>query len=157
MHHNPASLKRIINSHRGLQLSGLGRLCPAYVSWVRAFACTPVIPAVPYMPTGLAGCSVGPGISRGARKLTRIPLVIKIIIIIIIIIINYGMKLIHCFCTTEVRGLAGNSQSLHSKFESLYARMSFPRCLICLLDLQGVQWFRELVVVHVSWLGYPEL
>jgi hypothetical protein len=98
------------------------------------------------MPTGLVGCSVGLGISRGARKLTRTPLVIKIIIIII----NSGMKLIHCFCTTEVRGLAGNSQSLHSKFKSLCARMSFPRCLICLLGLQGVQWFRELVVVHVS-------
>jgi len=36
-----------------------------------------VTPAVPYMSTGLAGCSVGPGISRGARKLIRIPRVIK--------------------------------------------------------------------------------
>jgi hypothetical protein len=30
-------------------------------------------PAVPYMLTGFAGCSVGRGISRGARKLTRTP------------------------------------------------------------------------------------
>jgi hypothetical protein len=39
--------------------------------------CIPVTPAVPYMPTGLAGCSVGPRISRGARKLARTPRVIK--------------------------------------------------------------------------------
>jgi len=32
---------------------------------------------VPYMSTGLAGCSVGPGISRGARKLARTPRIIK--------------------------------------------------------------------------------
>jgi len=37
----------------------------------------PVTPAVPYLPTGLAGCSVGPGISCGARKLARTPRVIK--------------------------------------------------------------------------------
>jgi len=30
-------------------------------------------PAVPYMSTGFAGCSVGRGISRGARKLARTP------------------------------------------------------------------------------------
>jgi hypothetical protein len=30
-----------------------------------------VIPAVSYLFTGLAGCSVGPGISCGARKLAR--------------------------------------------------------------------------------------
>ena len=30
-----------------------------------------VTPAVPYLLIGLAGCSVGRGISRGARKLTR--------------------------------------------------------------------------------------
>jgi hypothetical protein len=36
-----------------------------------------VIPAVPYLSTGLAGCSVSPGISRGARKLARTPRVIK--------------------------------------------------------------------------------
>ena len=34
-------------------------------------------PAVPYMFTGLTGCSVSPGISCGARKLTRIPRVTK--------------------------------------------------------------------------------
>jgi len=54
-----------------LQLSGLDRLCPAYVFWIRAFTCMSVTPAVPYMSTGLAGYSVDPRISRGARKLTR--------------------------------------------------------------------------------------
>ena len=44
---------------------------------VRTFVCTFVIPALPYLPTGLAGYSVGSGISRGARKLTRTPQVIK--------------------------------------------------------------------------------
>ena len=43
--------------------------------------------AVPYLFIGLAGCSVGPRISRGERKLTQTFRVI--IIIIIIIIINY--------------------------------------------------------------------
>jgi hypothetical protein len=33
----------------------------------------PVTPTVSYLPTGLAGCSVGPGISCGARKLARTP------------------------------------------------------------------------------------
>jgi len=32
---------------------------------------------VSYLPTRFAGCSVSPGISRGARKLSRIPQVIK--------------------------------------------------------------------------------
>jgi hypothetical protein len=42
------------------------------------FVCTPVIPAVFYLLTGLAGyCSVGPGINRGARKLTQTSRVIK--------------------------------------------------------------------------------
>jgi len=36
-----------------------------------------VIPAVSYLPTGLTGCSVGPGTSRGGRKLARTPRVIK--------------------------------------------------------------------------------
>jgi len=84
-------------SHRGLLLSGLGRLCLAYVPWVRAFACTPVIPAVPYMPTELAGCSVGPGISRGARKLIRTSWVIKKIYIYIWYRIKqFGIKI--CMC-----------------------------------------------------------
>jgi hypothetical protein len=39
--------------------------------------CTPVTPAVPYLSTGFAGCSVHPGISRGACKLDRIPRIIK--------------------------------------------------------------------------------
>jgi len=36
-----------------------------------------VIPAMPYLSTGLAGYSVDPGNSRGARKLARTPRVIK--------------------------------------------------------------------------------
>jgi hypothetical protein len=39
--------------------------------------CTPVTPAVLYLLTGLAGYSVDPGISRGARKLAQTPRVIK--------------------------------------------------------------------------------
>jgi hypothetical protein len=50
---------------------------PASTSWVQASACMPVTPAVPYLPTGLAGCSVGLRISRGACKLARTPWVIK--------------------------------------------------------------------------------
>ena len=34
-------------------------------------------PALPYLSTGLAGCSVDPGNSRGAHTLARIPKVIK--------------------------------------------------------------------------------
>jgi len=49
----------------------------ASVIWVRASACTSVTPAVSYLPTGLAGYSVGPGISCGARKLVRTPRVTK--------------------------------------------------------------------------------
>jgi len=37
-----------------------------------------IISAVSYIAIGLAGCSVGPEISRGAHKLTRTPRVIKI-------------------------------------------------------------------------------
>jgi len=47
------------------------------VTWVRVSACTSVTPAVSYLPTGLAGCSVDPGISCGARKLARTPQVTK--------------------------------------------------------------------------------
>jgi hypothetical protein len=36
-------------------------------------------------------------------------------------------------------------------------RLSPPRCLTCLLGLQGVQWIRGLVVVRVSWPGHPRL
>ena len=35
--------------------------------------CTPVISAVSYLSIGLAGCSVDPRISYGARKLARTP------------------------------------------------------------------------------------
>ena len=44
-----------------------------------------------------------------------------------------------------------------SEFESQHARLSPPRCLTCLLGLQGVQWVRGLVVVRVSWPGHPGL
>ena len=44
---------------------------------VRFSLCMPVTPAVPYMLTGLARCSVDSGISCGARKLARTPWVIK--------------------------------------------------------------------------------
>jgi hypothetical protein len=46
-------------------------------TWVRASTCTPVTPAVSYLPIGLAGCSVGSEISCGARKLAQTPRVIK--------------------------------------------------------------------------------
>jgi len=49
----------------------------ASVIWVRDSACTLFIPAVSYLSTGLAGCSVGPEISCGACKLTRTPRVTK--------------------------------------------------------------------------------
>jgi hypothetical protein len=66
-----------LDIHRGLQLSGLGRLCLVYVPWVQAFVCTSVYPAVLYMPTGLAGCSVDPEISRGVHTLACTSQVIK--------------------------------------------------------------------------------
>jgi hypothetical protein len=50
---------------------------PVAASWVQVSAYTSVIPAVLYLPTGLAEYLVGPGISRGARKLVRTPRVIK--------------------------------------------------------------------------------
>jgi len=50
---------------------------PASASWVQASACMSVTPAVPYLFIGLAGCSMDPGISRGARKLVRTPRIIK--------------------------------------------------------------------------------
>ena len=49
----------------------------ASVTWVRASACTSVTSAVSYLPTRLARCSVGPGISCGARKLAQTPRVTK--------------------------------------------------------------------------------
>ena len=50
------------NSHRGLWPSGI---------------CMSVTPAVSYLPTRLAGCSVGPEISCGACKLARTPRITK--------------------------------------------------------------------------------
>ena len=50
---------------------------PASASWVQASTCTPITTAVSYLSPGLARCSVGPGISRGARKLARTPRIIK--------------------------------------------------------------------------------
>ena len=50
---------------------------PASTSWVQVSACMSVTPAVPYLPTRFAGCSVDPEISRGARKLVRTPRVTK--------------------------------------------------------------------------------
>jgi len=55
----------------------------ASITWVRASACTSVIPAVSYLFTGLAGCSVDPGISCDARKLARTLRVTKIYIYIV--------------------------------------------------------------------------
>ena len=54
--------------------------CKAYFAIVPSsifYVHLSVTPAVPYLPTGLAGYSVGPGISCGARKLARTPRVIK--------------------------------------------------------------------------------
>jgi len=46
-------------------------------SWIQASACMSVTPAVPYLSTRIAGCSVGPEISRAAHNLTQTPRVIK--------------------------------------------------------------------------------
>jgi hypothetical protein len=46
-------------------------------TWDQASTCTYVTPAVSYLPTRLAGCSVGSEISCGVRKLARTPRVIK--------------------------------------------------------------------------------
>jgi ribosomal protein S12 methylthiotransferase accessory factor YcaO len=60
----------------------------ASVTWVRASACTSVIPAVSYLSTGLARYSVGPEISCGARKLARTPRITNIYIYIYISLSN---------------------------------------------------------------------
>ena len=45
---------------------------------IESFLCgMPVTPTVPYLFTGLAGCSVDRVISRGTRKLARTPTLIK--------------------------------------------------------------------------------
>jgi hypothetical protein len=52
-------------------------LVPFLCTRVQALLCTSVIPVVSYMLTGLARCSVGPGISCGTHKLTRTSRIIK--------------------------------------------------------------------------------
>ena len=60
--------------------------------------------------------------------------------------------------TNNNNNLVGKiSLSLSLGFEPQRARLSPPRCLTCLLGLQGVQWVRGLVVVRVSWPGHPGL
>jgi hypothetical protein len=53
--------------------------------------------------------------------------------------------------------VAQRSLPLPPGFESQRACLSPPRCLTCLLGLQGVQWVRGLVLVRVSWPGHPGL
>ena len=59
----------------GRGLAGMG-LVPFLCTQVRSSLCMSVTPAVLYLPTGLAECSVVPRISRGARKLAQTPRVI---------------------------------------------------------------------------------
>jgi hypothetical protein len=80
-----ASAKACIQVHKEKKENNAPRLVAqrqrqgflASVTWVRALACMSVIPVVSYLPTGLAGCSVGPGISCVALKLTLTPRVTK--------------------------------------------------------------------------------
>jgi hypothetical protein len=67
----------IMKTHLDLWPSGPGREFLAFAPYIRILVCTSITPAVPYLSTGLAGCSVDPGISHGACKLTRTPRVIK--------------------------------------------------------------------------------
>ena len=53
------------------------RICSLPVSIESSLCGMPVTPAVSYLLTRLAGCSVDHGISRGAHKLTRTPTLIK--------------------------------------------------------------------------------
>jgi len=69
--HTPNELTRFSAPRLVAQRQRQGFL--ASVTWVRASACTSVTPAVSYLPTGLAGCLVDPGISYGARKLAWTP------------------------------------------------------------------------------------
>ena len=64
------------NSGSSPNRSGAGEFIPSCLYWVLLCGMF-VTPAVPYMLTGLAGCSVGRGINRGARKLTRTPTLIQ--------------------------------------------------------------------------------
>ena len=63
--------------HMRLWASDEKDLFPFSVSGFKHHLCTPVIHVVSYMLTGLAGCSVNPGISCGACKLARTPQVTK--------------------------------------------------------------------------------
>ena len=67
------------NANQGIELVIQQERQGFFVSviWVRASVCTAIIPAVSYLPTGLAGCSVSPRISYVARKLARTPRVKK--------------------------------------------------------------------------------
>jgi hypothetical protein len=49
------------------------------------------------------------------------------------------------------------SLSLHPGFKPHRACMSSPRCFICFLGLQGVQWIWKLIVMYVSWPKHPKL
>jgi hypothetical protein len=63
-----------IGSIYDFQASEVGKaLVSFFYIRVRSFFVYICHPAVFYMPTGLAGCLVGPRISYGARKLTRTP------------------------------------------------------------------------------------
>jgi hypothetical protein len=63
--------------HRGFLVQWQRQGFFASVTWVRASTCTSVIPVVFYLSTWLAGCSVGPEISCGARKLAQTPWISK--------------------------------------------------------------------------------
>jgi hypothetical protein len=62
--------KNNIIERLGLAVGGACLLPPLLGSSPHVHACHP---AVSYMPTGFAGCSVSREISHGARKLTRTP------------------------------------------------------------------------------------
>jgi hypothetical protein len=64
----------------------------------------PVTPVVSYLPTGLAECSVGPGISCGARKLARTLRVIK-----------KKKKMSNHFYLTELRVIKGTYMIINFK------------------------------------------
>jgi len=90
------------------------------------------------------------GNCRGARKLARTPHV------------NQKKKKKKSYNLNLHRGLwpsgpGSVSLSLHLGFKPQRVCLSHPRCLTCLLGLQGIQWVRGLVVVCVSWPGHPGL
>jgi hypothetical protein len=60
--------------------------------------------------------------------------------------------------STEAPGPAVKTRFFYlCRFEPQRVCLSPPRCLTCLLRLQGVQWIQGLVMVCVSWSGHPEL